>query len=235
MALLSENWITEGTIDFELKKYVLLAYEQHVKGQFRQRKLFPELNEAEKHYQNCLTLQKGRTGLQKAFRGDLVAFDLRRMKLIFEQQHKESAEMLEIDDILLFSLPVLSGIVEQGKDLREEAYAKLNFGPVGILPLRHDEGYLFLYRTISRETSVYEYRVTVFSDLKERVIRTRLVDTLYKSHATTFENLKLNLTRKFTHLPNPAAYVVESPMEYPVEEALLPLAKELMLKELNYT
>lgn len=235
MTILSENWITEGRIDFELKKYVLLAYEQHVKGQFREKKLFPGLKDAQKHYQNCIMLHRERNGLKSALPKDLVSFDLQQMKAIFGEIYRDSPEMLEIDDILMFSIPVLSGIVEQGRELKNEAYTQLNFGPVGILPLRNDEGYLFLYRMISRETSVYEYRITLFAGQKERLIRTRLVDTVSKSLSTTFENLKVNLTRKYTHLPNPAAYVVESRMEYPVEEALLPLAKELMLRELNYT
>lgn len=235
MAILSENWITEGRIDFELKKYVLLAYEQHVKSLFRERKLFPELKEAQKHYQNCITLQKERNGLKNALPRNLISFDLQQMKAIFGEIYQDSPEMLEIDDILMFSMPVLSGIVEEGQELKNEAYTQLKFSPVGILPLRTDEGYLFLYRMISRETSVYEYQLTLFAGQKERLIRTRLVDTLRKNHSTTFENMKVNLTRKYTHLPNPAAYVVESQTEYPVEEALLPLAKELILRELNYT
>lgn len=234
MAFLSENWITEGGIDFELKKYLLLAYEQKVRSHFSHRRLFPALKEAQRHYQNCLALHQERDDLKKALPRDLVAFDPIKMKPVYQKKHEESLQMTEIDNILTFSLPVLSDIVSRGKELKQEAYSQLNIGPVGILPLRHDEGYLFLYRTISKETTVYEYRITLFSGQKERMIRTRLIDTVYKSHTTTFENLKLDLTRRYTHLPNPAAYVVESPSEYPEEEALLPLAKELMLKSLHY-
>ncbi|MFA7472526.1 MAG: hypothetical protein WCY86_06460 [Spirosomataceae bacterium] len=235
MALLSENWITDGGIDFELKKYIVLAYEQKVSKRFTQHKIFPDLKEARLHYQNCISLRKERAGLKKSMPKTLVAFDLKKKKAVFEENFEESSKMLEIDDILSFSIPVLSGIVNRGEEIKSEASSRLNFGPIGILPLRNDEGYLFLYRTLSRETSVYEYRVTVYNPAQERFVKTRLIDSFQKAHSTTFEQHKVRLIRKFKHLPNPATYIVETVREYPVEEALLPLAKELILKEFNAT
>lgn len=41
MKTLSENWLTDGWIDFEYKKYILLACLQHVGGQFKEVKLDP--------------------------------------------------------------------------------------------------------------------------------------------------------------------------------------------------
>ena len=40
MKSLSETWFAEGYIDFELKKYTLLAYLQHVNSYFNQNKLY---------------------------------------------------------------------------------------------------------------------------------------------------------------------------------------------------
>lgn len=180
MALLSENWITDGGIDFELKKYIVLAYEQKVSKRFTQHKIFPDLKEARLHYQNCISLRKERAGLKKSMPKTLVAFDLKKKKAVFEENFEESSKMLEIDDILSFSIPVLSGIVNRGEEIKSEASSHLNFGPIGILPLRNDEGYLFLYRTLSRETSVYEYRVTVYNPAQERFVKTRLIDSFQK-------------------------------------------------------
>ena len=50
MKNLSENWITEGWVDFEYKKYVLLAYLQHVESQVKEGKLYPPLGELVQHY-----------------------------------------------------------------------------------------------------------------------------------------------------------------------------------------
>jgi hypothetical protein len=41
MEKLKENWLTEGLIDFEYKKYVLLAYLKSVKESFSRVELYP--------------------------------------------------------------------------------------------------------------------------------------------------------------------------------------------------
>ena len=39
MEFLNKNWITENQIDFEYKKYMLLAYLQHVSENFTDKRL----------------------------------------------------------------------------------------------------------------------------------------------------------------------------------------------------
>ena len=46
MKRLSETWFAEGYIDFELKKYTLLAYLQEVNKYFNENKLYPQLADA---------------------------------------------------------------------------------------------------------------------------------------------------------------------------------------------
>ena len=45
MKSLSETWFAEGYIDFELKKYTLLAYLQEVNKHFNESKLYPLLSD----------------------------------------------------------------------------------------------------------------------------------------------------------------------------------------------
>ena len=42
---LKENWLTEGLIDFEYKKYQLLAYLKRVKDSFNKVELYPFLSD----------------------------------------------------------------------------------------------------------------------------------------------------------------------------------------------
>ncbi len=52
MKTLSQSWFAEGYIDFELKKYTLLAYLQEVNAYFSQNKLYPQLADLVFHYNN---------------------------------------------------------------------------------------------------------------------------------------------------------------------------------------
>ena len=45
MKQLSETWFVEGYIDFELKKYTLLAYLQQINKYFNENKLYPQLSD----------------------------------------------------------------------------------------------------------------------------------------------------------------------------------------------
>ncbi|WP_332367959.1 hypothetical protein [Spirosoma telluris] len=56
----------------------------------------------------------------------------------------------------------------------------------------------------------------------------RFVETVRKSLANTVENIKLDLIRRHRYLPNPATYMLESKRIYPVQETLLPIARQLL-------
>ena len=43
MRNLEKDWLTAGLVDFEYKKYVLLAYLQSVKTNFKEQKLYLDL------------------------------------------------------------------------------------------------------------------------------------------------------------------------------------------------
>ena len=45
MDKLSETWMVDGTIDFEVKKYKLLAYLKKVKGYFDENKIYSQLSD----------------------------------------------------------------------------------------------------------------------------------------------------------------------------------------------
>ena len=52
--MLSETWITDHTIDFEYKKYLLLAYFKEVEDYFSQTKLYPYYSGLKNHYKTLI-------------------------------------------------------------------------------------------------------------------------------------------------------------------------------------
>lgn len=60
MKTLSETWFTEGYIDFELKRYTLLAYLQEVNKYFNQHKLYPQLADLIFHYNNLVSFRENK-------------------------------------------------------------------------------------------------------------------------------------------------------------------------------
>lgn len=233
MTKLSSQWLTDGMLDFEYKKYVLLAYFQHVKGQFRDQMLFPHLPHLRDHYHSSVDFKESRHSLKAKFPKHLTGFDPSALRFVYKETYEEDPHLEEIDDILEFAIPQFSGLWQEGRERYLAVEKNLSISPVGIMPLRTEEGYLFVHQNISRKTAIYRYQVTLFDSKRERIIQTHPVDTIHKSLSTTFENLKIALTRRFTQWPNPATYIVESPKEYPLDETLLPASKLLMSRFLN--
>lgn len=233
MTTLSNHWLTDGILDFEYKKYVVLAYLQHVRGEFRKQILFPHLPHVREHYHSSVSFKNSKRSLRTRFPKNLSGIDPEKLRLIYEEIYPDDNHLEEINDILEFAIPKFSETMREGEERYGEVEAGLTITPVGIVPLRTDEGYLFLHLSRSQETTIYRYQVTLFDARRERIIQTHRLESIRKSIHTTFESLKMDLARRYAHLPNPAAYMVESRHEYPLNDTLLPVAKQLMVRYMN--
>src|SRR5437773_575957 len=100
MEFLNKNWITEDHIDFEYKKYILLAYLQHVSDNFTENRLYPYLSDLVEHYRNLKSLKDNKDYLYNLFPGRVKSADMEQFKLIYEKMIQDDALMQEIESIL---------------------------------------------------------------------------------------------------------------------------------------
>ncbi len=229
---LSKNWITEKHIDFEYKKYVLLAYLQNVSELFTENKLYPHLSELVAHYRNVLALKENKQNLFDSFPERMTQADFRNLKVIYEKLLEDDQLMREIEGIINFSIPHFEKYLNEGKKIYDFIESRLSIYPVGIVPLQLNEGYLILALPDASETRVYEYQITLFENPEEkyRGIYTQFVTSYRKSLVNTFEHIKSELIRYHKKLPNPATYVIESGLAIPLDETFLPMAKRALMK-----
>lgn len=233
MKELNKNWITEGLIDFEYKKYMLLGYLKTVKESFNEKKLYPFLSDLLFHYQNLLSIKENKQLIHENFPKQISRADFEKLEIIYKEIVKDDKIMKEIEDIISFSIPKVKEQLKDGKDIYEEIEEKVTISPIGISPLYPDEGYLLFYMD-TRETRVYEYQMTIFESAEEkyRGIHTHFVETFSKGLGITFESIKLELIRKYKKLPNPATFLIDTKVRVPFNESLLPIAKRLLVKQI---
>lgn len=232
MKTLSETWFAEGYIDFELKKYTLLAYLQEINNGFRENKLYPQLADIILHYNNMVSFRDNKKLLQDHFPKRLTGVQLEKLTLLYEQVIEDDELMKELEDIIHFATGKMQKTISNGTEIYEFVEAKILIIPVGLVPLDNTEGYFFLNNGNEKDTRVYQYRLTIFEkhDEKYRGIKTDYVDSWYRSIASTYEHIKSDLIRKKSDLPNPAVYAIETSLKFPVEETLLPVAKRFLVK-----
>lgn len=235
MSSLSKDWLTQGLIDFEYKKYVLLAYLQKVKESFGRVELYPFLSELVFHYQNLKAVKENRTLLREQFPRELSLEDFKKLVITYRELVEDDAVMNELTSIIEFAIPQIKESLDEGSIIYEYVESQCELSPVGVTPLYAREGYLFVTQPPEEETSIYRYQLSIYEERHEqlRSLNTQYIETAAKSPFEPYENLKISLTRRFTDLPNPAAYLVLSRMRFPFTATLMPVAKRLLVKHLS--
>ena len=232
MKQLSQTWFAEGYIDFELKKYTLLAYLQQINKYFNENKLYPQLADLIFHYNNIVAFRENKKYLQEHFPKKLTGIQIEKLQVLYEQMIADDDLMQELEAIINYSADEMKTTISNGTEIYEFVEDKLTITPVGIIPLDIQEGYFFLSSGNTRSTHVYQYRLSFFEkhDEKFRSIKTNYVEMMYRSMVNTYENLKSELIKNRSDIPNPAVYSIETGLSFPVEETLLPIAKRSLVK-----
>jgi hypothetical protein len=231
---LSETWFVEGTIDFELQKYRLLAYLRDVDALFGRRELYPQLSDIIFHHNNLIAFRKNKQFLQDAFPKRMSDVDLRKAEVIYERMLADNELMDELEQITTYALQRIKKTIDIGTDIYEEVEHTIQIMPVGLLPIYKDEGYLLLRWGTHQETRAYSYTVTLFEreNARYKGLRMQYLNTWPKSIVWTPQQIKTELIRSNTALHNPAVYAMETALELPLQETILPIAKRVFIKYL---
>jgi len=235
MKSLSETWFAEGRIDFELKKYTLLAYLQEVNRHFNENKLYPQLADMIFHYNNIVAFRENKKYLQEHFPKRLTGVQLEKLQILYQQIIEDDEIMQELEDIIHYSADAMKSAIQNGTGIYEFVEDKIDITPIGIIPLDIQEGYFFLSTSDTKNTRVYQYRLSIFEkhDEKYRSIKTSFIDNWQRSISSTYVNIKSDLIKNRKELPNPAVYSIETILTFPIDETLLPIAKRSLVKFLT--
>ena len=232
MKSLSQTWFADGYIDFELKKYTLLAYLQEINKCFNENKLYPQLADLIFHYNNLVAFRENKKYLQEQFPRRLTGIQLEKLQVLYESMIEDDSMMQELEEIINYSAHKMKKAITSGTEIYEFVEDKLNIEPIGIVPLDHNEGYFFLCDGNFGNTHVYQYRIGIFQkhDEKYRTMITDFIATWQRSIVNSHYNIKAELIRSRSFMPNPAVYAVETTLSLPIEETLLPIAKRSLVR-----
>jgi hypothetical protein len=235
MIHLSENWLTEHLIDAEYKQFVLLAYLEGVRKQFHEHLLYPGLAELVEHYRKLHQTRREFEELYKRFPAEMKQLDLKKLEITYEKAIKNDSLISELEQIIEFSIPKMQEALEEGRSVYSDLEKLLKFEAVGLIPLSVDYGYLLMETAENRKTHVYEYQLSIYtqSDDSFRSLSTQYITSITRSAFETPESIKLSLIKERKEMPNPATYYFNASVKIPFEQAYLPIAKRLLMKEIG--
>jgi len=204
MERLRPGWFLHGLWDEEYQRYRLLAYLKHVQVAFFAQRLYPPLSDLIESYEELRSLA---------------------------QAQQATAVLEDSTDtlyrIIQFAIPKLEESIQEGQQIYDLIAQHLQVEVVGLIPLYKAEGYLFLRRGGEKVVRAYRYEIRPIQD-KEGLVGIRLEpveEFVFSILATPFTILRERLLKAHKDLPTPLTLVVESPLEVPLQETLLPIIK----------
>lgn len=234
MKKLQPDWFAQNWIDAEYQKYVVMAYLQSVRQNFTADKLCPDLPDLRSHYADGIRFSRGKGTLNAAFPKRVSRLSGPPPRIEYESEVTDPDYMTEMDAIMDFALPRFQAMLTEGQQRWADIAGSLTLAPVGLMPLHPEEGYLLLYATNHADAHVYQFSLTFYSDQEPgRMVQLHYVEAVRTSLVNTFENIKLDLIRRYRQLPNPATYRLETTRTYPVQETLLPIARQLLARQIG--
>ena len=230
---LSTNWITDGWIDFEYKKYILLGYLKKVSHHFSQKKLYPTLSQLVTQYRQLLNFRQSKHTLYAQFPQHLSEIDLKNLTFRYQKNTEETEDMQEIEHIINYAIPRLREVIEHGKSIHEHIEKKMALFPVGIASLYKKEGYLLI--DVTKYIKIFKYKISNVYQSSERLIGMQIehIGTRRKSIGVNFEKIKLQLLRREKKIAHPAIFAVTYPLPCPLKETLLPISQRMLVRHIE--
>ena len=204
MERLRPGWFLQGLWDEEYQRYRLLAYLAKVQAAFFAQRLYPPLSDLIESYKELLTIA---------------------------QAQQTTAPLEDPADTLYrliqFAIPKLEESIQEGQEIYELIEQHLQVEVVGLIPLYKAEGYLFIRRGGEKVVRAYRYEIRPIQD-KEGFLGIHMEpveEFVFSILATPFTILREKLLKAYKDLPAPLTLAVESPLQVPLQETLLPIIK----------
>lgn len=231
---LKEYWYSDGWIDYEYKKYTLLAYLQQADVFFKQSKIYPVLSELIKHYNHLNHYKSKKDKLENKLNKEIESIDLKKMKIIFKQQHFSDKFIHEIMKIVDFAQAEIKKSIEHGEEIYQHINSKMIFDTVGLIPFYNKEGYLLISRDNDNDLKIYRYQYSYIQQENNLYhnLKTNEVQVKFNILSNSLSNVKLQLIKRFKDLPNPATYSLHSHLNISYQHSILPIAKRWLIKEI---
>lgn len=234
MENLSLDFFFDSETDWEMNQYRILAAIKKASTEFCQKKIYPSLATLIQVNRQLNQITENRHNLKQTFPKQIKRIDIENQKIIYESakniEFKQNIE--EIFELIDWALPHINEAIEEGIVLFNFVEENLLLAQVGILPMYKDEGYFMITDNISLELQVHRYMCSIFTSGNEkfRSLKTEFVKSEKQGVIKRLpETIKQELIKERNDLPNPATFILDSDLDFPFAETIMPVAKRKMI------
>lgn len=222
--------------DNELSQYLVLGSLQKYYQQLHRNRLYPALTELLEIGKLLGEIVGQRSQLEKMFpqKNDNTAMTDSVGTSIKETP--PDTDMDKVFDFINWAYPKIMEAVSEGKAIYSFVKQNLKIEEIGLLPIYKNEGYFLINDGRGEKVHIFRYEIPFISLDKNSssAMKINPVKTYTMSEIQFISPaaIKIELTREFTDLPNPAVYLFESELDFPFEETILPIARRRLLKKI---
>jgi hypothetical protein len=216
--------------DWEMNQYRILGGIKTARAEFDKKRIYPALAMLIKLKRELNQIKDEKNNLSQQFPKQIAGFDIKEQKVIYEASDDlnryENIEV--IFDLVDWAIPHINKAIEEGIVLFDFVEENMFLEQVGILPMYKEEGYFMINDNIAMELQVHRYECTLFSSGEEkyRSLKTEFVKSKKQGIIIRSpEEIKQELIKERTDLPNPATFHLDSELDFPFAETILPVAK----------
>lgn len=224
---LGSNWFYRPRLDYELKRYEALAFEQYLTKCLHENVLLPPLKEL--HIQLHAIHQ-----FLNEFNANRYLTDKKITSVDLEQAHinyhsVKDESLSEVEQICKFLLKKITPLAAEFENLKKKAQQDIEVIPVGICPVYWNEGWLLLKNKTKIDAYLYRHKM-VLTDRGDDTLDTCFYRSFEYKYEGSPNEIKRTLMREYKDLPNPSTYFVNSVSTYALKETVLPLAVEKVVQ-----
>jgi hypothetical protein len=230
-----ENFISAAD-DFEMSKYIILARLKKYSTMLHQNKLYPALSDLIDIGKVLQELNNQREEISKQFPMQKLKIDIKRTDEEVESVIFNENEVDTVLNLINWASPKIKEAIDEGRAIYDFVDENISIDVIGILPIYINEGYFLITNILKKRSQVYRYYLSIIRENEKpfMTFKTNLVDSFEfnESEIKHPEMLKLGLINKFPDLPNPVLYKIETDIDFPFIETVLPVAKRKLIQQL---
>ena len=218
--------------DPEYSQYRVLAIIKNYLEELHHSKLYPVFSDLIEVNNSLSAILQQRKNFSESLHRRIIGFNIKDKEVIYERTENLKDKLLRVFDFIKWAMPKIEEGLKEAKAIYDFVDNSIKVKEVGIIPLYKKEGYFVIKNNLKGTLNIYKYEMHIIpSNVSLRTLKTSLVDVIDEEESRlVLKNLKLELTSRYTAMPNPAIYFFETEIDFPFKETVLPIAKRKLMK-----
>lgn len=236
MEKLTINTFIDAIDDLEMSEYLVLGKIKNYLEQLRHNKIYPVLTELLEIDNLLEDLMRKKARFQNLFPKRVQNLDPENRTVIYSTVEFTDSEIEKVFEFIMWAMPRIKETLREAKEIHDFVKRNIHIAEIGIIPLYRNEGYFIVPDNQQKREQIFRFEMSLIpaESVLFNIIKTHFIESLSKAEIASrvLRDLKLELIRKYPELPNPAAYICETDLDFPFDETIFPVAKDKLATKL---